>query len=396
MKKKAGNKRSNKPAGIRRPGIISQELSSDLRIVLIEQGPLRKQAGRDARKHMEKVAALEGELSEYKRTILPEFSRWQEEHLGELLTEERSLLAKIDQLDFMIETAYDEAWMSGISPGAAFRELEKERKEAEEMHRAREERGRSHAEGRDSTSEEDPRHGEEASSQWTDPDEGFSEEERVFRTYLRMAHGINPDSMPKRAFQRACDEFHRMREQQNAGGAFAGKRRGGKESAARLKELYRVLVRRLHPDLNRSSEDALRSKMWADLQEAYARGDLEKMEILVVMTDIHAGEDEIKATLHHIREVARHMERKLREIRALLRDARKTPAWEFWKSKDRNLLAIRSRAEAEKRIQGLRADLAMMEKEIEKLTSKKKSSSKKNRKSGGSFEDLMENLFAQF
>jgi len=384
------NKKVSKKRPARRQAIKVTELSYDLRIVLIEQGPLRKKAGRDARKSMEKAAALEGELSEYERTILPEFSRWEEQHLGELLAEEKSVLAKILELDFLIEEAYRESWMSGISPGAAYRELEKERREDSELQRARQEDHSGNGE------ENDPQSGEGSSSQWTDPDAGFSEEERVFRTYVRMAYGINPDSIPPKEFRRACDEFHRMRAKHTGAGSFAGKGERSKESAVRLKELYRVLVRRLHPDLNRSRQDAFRSKMWGELQEAYAGGDHERMEILLVMTDIDAGEDALKATLHHIREVARHMEHKVRQISGLLRKARKTPAWEFWKSKDRNRLAQQSRAVIEERIRELRADLVKLEKEIAKLSSTKKSSAKNKGKSGDSFEELTGDLFAQF
>ena len=168
MRKKVSNKhRARRQIG------FSAELSTDLRIVLIEQGPLRRKAGRDARKQMEKAAALEGELSEYERTILPAFNRWEEEHLGELIAEEKSLEARIDQLDFMIGTAYREALMSGISPGAAYRELEKERREDEELQRAHQERmagGENEGQG---TSEGDPRGGDEASFRWTDPDAGL-------------------------------------------------------------------------------------------------------------------------------------------------------------------------------------------------------------------------------
>lgn len=404
MKKKASNKRPQRQSVIRRQVIQATELSSDLRIVLVEQEPLRKKAGKDARKHMEKAAALEGELSEYERTILPAFNRWEEEHLGKLLAEEKSLDAKIAQLDYMIETAYREAWMSGISPGAAFRELEKERKEDEEIQRAWRERERAEAERvnggeearRTGISEDDYQNEDEGSSQRADPDAGFSEEDRVFRIYVRVTYGINPDFMPKKEFRRACEEFHRMRARQTGGSSFASKGGRSKDSSIRIKELYRVLVRRLHPDLNRSGPDAFRNRLWAELQEAYAGGDHERMEVLIVMTEIHTGEDATQATLHHIREVALAMERKVREISGLLRKARKTPAWEFWKSDDRNLLALQSRAVRENNIRELRADLAKLEKQIEKLNSMKRSSPKKNRKSGDSFEDLIGNLFSQF
>ena len=52
-----------------------------------------------------------------------------------------------------------------------------------------------------------------------------------------------------------------------------------------MKELYRRLVRRLHPDL-RADGSAAVSALWHEVQEAYAASDVARMEILLALSDI--------------------------------------------------------------------------------------------------------------
>ncbi len=56
----------------------------------------------------------------------------------------------------------------------------------------------------------------------------------------------------------------------------------------RVKELYRRLVRRLHPDL-RADGSAAVSALWHEVQEAYAASDVARMEILLALSDIEAN-----------------------------------------------------------------------------------------------------------
>jgi len=53
----------------------------------------------------------------------------------------------------------------------------------------------------------------------------------------------------------------------------------------RVKEIYRRLVRRLHPDL-RADGDATVSSVWHEVQEAYAAGDVARMELLLALIDL--------------------------------------------------------------------------------------------------------------
>src|SRR6202020_2367124 len=64
--------------------------------------------------------------------------------------------------------------------------------------------------------------------------------------------------------------------------------RAVKPEAGRIKELYRLLVRRLHPDL-RADKDAEVSHFWHDVQEAYEQGNVERLEMLLALTDLQSN-----------------------------------------------------------------------------------------------------------
>ncbi|MFM8830279.1 MAG: hypothetical protein ACKOHM_04650, partial [Spartobacteria bacterium] len=90
-------KRRKKPSPAPEPRFV--KLSSDRRIILLDQEPLREEAGRAARKKIGEMEKLASSLEEFEKTILPAYSRWEEETLGPLLAEERQLNAKIDHLE---------------------------------------------------------------------------------------------------------------------------------------------------------------------------------------------------------------------------------------------------------------------------------------------------------
>ena len=73
---------------------------------------------------------------------------------------------------------------------------------------------------------------------------------------------------------------------------------------ARVKELYRRLVRRLHPDL-RADGSAAVSGLWHEVQEAYEAGDVARMEILLALSDIETKRIVRSVTLANARGAGR-------------------------------------------------------------------------------------------
>ena len=133
---------------------------------------------------------------------------------------------------------------------------------------------------------------------------------------------------------------------------------------ARVKDLYRVLVRRLHPDTGKSRNDPSIQRLWHDLQNAYAAQDVERLEVLLAMTDLHESGSAVRSTLFHLRKVAKEMENAVRELKARFREARTSPAWAFWHSDNREKAGAKIRAATEARIREAKNHITILESEI--------------------------------
>jgi hypothetical protein len=97
---------------------------------------------------------------------------------------------------------------------------------------------------------------------------------------------------------------------------------------ARVKELYRILVRRLHPDL-RADANAAASALWHEVQEAYAAGDVARMEILLALSDIESNHLGNQTSISQMRAVLAELERALRALEKSLLEAEAEDAWNF-------------------------------------------------------------------
>jgi hypothetical protein len=95
----------------------------------------------------------------------------------------------------------------------------------------------------------------------------------------------------------------------------------------RIKELYRRLVRRLHPDL-RADGSAAVSGLWHEVQEAYGAGDVARMEILLALSDIETRRT-VSQSLSQMHAVRAELERALRALEKSLLEAEGEDAWNF-------------------------------------------------------------------
>lgn len=349
------------------------KLSSDRRIILLDQEPLRAEAGRAARKKIGEMEKLSSSLEEFEKTILPAYTRWEEETLGPLLAEERQLNAKIDHLEHLLSTASLEALFTGRDPSEIYADIAREQQEWEER-QAGGEPDRSEPES-EPEPEEDP-----------DAKREFTDEEREFRSYVRYAIGEDPDYFDKRQYKKLFNEYRdwKKRREEDCGSATQKKQ----DIPARVKELYRVLVRRLHPDTGKSRKDPNTQRLWHDLQNAYAAMDVERLEVLLALTDLHESGSAIRSTLYHLRKVAKEMERTVRDLKNRFREARSSPAWQFWHADNRQKVGAKMRAAVEARIRDAKNHIATLEQQIDFWKqdagmSKRKAPKSKGRKSKG-------------
>ncbi len=129
---------------------------------------------------------------------------------------------------------------------------------------------------------------------------------------------------------------------------------------ARVKELYRILVRRLHPDL-RADASAAVSALWHEVQEAYAASDVARMEILLALSDIESNHLGNQTSVSQMRAVLAELERALCALEKSLLEAEGEDAWNFAQAGPNNDLQVRVERQ-------LKSDLAARTKRLEVLT----------------------------
>jgi hypothetical protein len=172
------------------------------------------------------------------------------------------------------------------------------------------------------------------------------EKEALFQEWVRRSLGTNPDKMDDEAYTTSFEAFksHMFRAAPeepaapNVQRAHSNRRAIEDEDEdekeqevvavdARVKELYRRLVRRLHPDL-RADGSAAVSALWHEVQEAYAASDVARMEILLALSDLEANRI-ADQSLSQMRAVLGELERSLRALEKSLIEAEGEEAWDF-------------------------------------------------------------------
>jgi hypothetical protein len=135
---------------------------------------------------------------------------------------------------------------------------------------------------------------------------------------------------------------------------------------ARVKEIYRTLVRRLHPD-SRADNDASVSALWHEVQEAYQAGNLDRLEMLLALTDLQSNQTGPQTSLFQLKAALAELNRSLRALQKSLRAARREQAWNFARTSDHSELRERvrrelqsSEAELQGRVNELEQVLALM------------------------------------
>jgi len=203
------------------------------------------------------------------------------------------------------------------------------------------------------------------------------EKEALFQEWVKRSLGTHPDKMDDEAYSSSFEAFkrHMFRpvaeelppppNKENP----PRKRRTIEDEEenenepdtvdARVKALYRRLVRRLHPDM-RADGSAAVSALWHEVQEAYAASDIARMEVLLALSDIEANRTHDQS-LSQIRSVLRELERSFRALEKSLLEAEGEDAWDFARLGPTSQLRFRVERQ-------LKSDLAARAQRLELLT----------------------------
>lgn len=300
-------------------------------IILIDQAPLRRTVAADCTAAMARLERARVGWHRFEREDKPAFARWRAREFGALLSQAREVEDQIRSAHALIHEVEMEMRRHIQNPQTAYQRV---------MYR-RENPGVA---------------GDEPDQSPVDPSGtprklSEFEKEALFQEWVQKFLGTNPDKMDDHAYSTSFEVFksHMFVSPREEPRQRNPKRRGAKEKVAReshddheqghaqgrgievdarVKELYRTIVRRLHPDL-RADGSATVSALWHEVQEAYAASDVARMEILLALSDIESNEMGEGTSLSQMRSVLLELNRSSRALEKSVLEAEGEDAWNF-------------------------------------------------------------------
>ena len=355
---------------------------TDRRIVPVDDGPLRTHAARECNRAMAKLEKARAELRRFEQEDGPAFGRWMAATFGAFLTEIRENAQKVAEQENLIEEVEMEmAWSGHYNPRKAYAAVLKSRENPDQDFDKMNDMG---------SEDGHPGNGPEDAA-GPDPFEEMGteipEEDRraLFDDFVRGVLGIDPEEMGEAEYAEAYTNFEEeMFGKDPQARPFQGHREekravGGEE--ARIKEIYRLLVRRLHPDL-RADGDPTVSAIWHEVQAAYEERNLDRLETLLALTEMESGTDGTRSSLSQMRLALVELNRAFRAIQRSLGAARRDPAWGFSRDPYHGPLEKRVRRELEESLYEQRRVLAELKQTLDEWSRPRPASKKRNKHSG--------------
>lgn len=286
-------------------------------LMRVDGTAIRKKIKKDYEKALRDLENARLQLDQFQKTDVPQFTQWLNAHFGALLTELRELAQKIGINEELIFQVEDEVLFGGCSPARAYQRVMAFRENPPPPP--------------DFAPHDPPPAGDDRSGLPPEFDEAVFES--IFGDEAdpsAFAHGafdpFGPNGEPG-GHTPHWDERRRRSETPDSG---------------RIKELYRNLVRRLHPDAQ-AKMTPQKTEWWHQAQAAYEAGDAGQLEVILTLCEIDDSGTTAHTTASLLHRITAQLKRSLRELKRQVTDNRRHPAWNFSHRDDRDLMASRMR-----------------------------------------------------
>ena len=128
-----------------------------------------------------------------------------------------------------------------------------------------------------------------------------------------------------------------------------------------MKELYRTIVRQLHPDQNHE-QTAHEAELWHQMQEAYRARDIERLEAIAGRLEIGLTGKSTTLPIQILMRMARDLQEAAKALQKQITSQRRHPAWAF-----REKAALLGKFETKRRSR-IEADCRVAREELHSLT----------------------------
>jgi hypothetical protein len=309
-------------------------------LTVSDTAAIRKKAARACEQARAKYEAAAAEWERYQAQDTPSFAQALKLRAGPLCEEMRALMPRYEELTDLLAEVEEEMLYSGDAPSECLARVEALNAELDqEVSETPPQAERDEPEEkREDDDEEDlwrqtlKEHGV-SEEEWGDTDEEDNGED-TFDDFLR--HLLGQPSRRKAARPEAAH-------------------------AARIKELYRALVRRLHPDQGGDITPE-RIRLWHEVQTAYRCGDLARLEFLHARSGQAEELGSPSTPVSRFKALTDLFRKSLNLLKRDLRQAKADPAWAFSTLSGRERDRVLSSS-----VTAMRADVESVKESIRRL-----------------------------
>ncbi len=278
-------------------------------VVWVDGAPIRDKLRKEHEKASRDLENARRQVEHFHQVDGPEFARWLNSRFGALITELRELGQKVMADEALVAIVEDEAMLGGIPLAKAYQRVMAMRAAPEEPP--------PHRSDADETAGGRPH-----------PDGGGP----------KAAGPSEAEELARELFERLWGE---MDDARYGGGPLGRRAVPGvtDEAAARLKELYRAVVRRLHPD-TQAEMTAQKTEWWHQAQAAYNAGDADQLEVILTFCEIRESGTTAHTSAGLLLRIIAQTKRGLREVKGQISRLHADPAWDFSRRKDKEAYAF--------------------------------------------------------
>ncbi|MFO1501365.1 MAG: hypothetical protein U1G07_23750 [Verrucomicrobiota bacterium] len=291
-------------------------------IILVDGSAIRAKALRQYQRALRDLESARREIEQFEHQDQPAFSRWLSCHFGAFLTQIRDLTHQLASQRELLTEIQTEAFWGECSYVRAYERVMWRRKHPDDTDQAEAESG----EGRQSRQS-----GRQRES-----------EQRQQRNGTRGGPSQDQDPHLEEDGSRWPDPGN---------------------PSTQLKQLYRALARRLHPDVQ-TRLTAQKKEWWHQAQAAYQNGDAEQLQVILTLCEIEEQGSAVNTSVSLLLRITREYRSSLRALRSKLSQYRLEPAWNFSQMPDRSLLLKSTDRMMQANLAAIKAALEAVESQI--------------------------------
>ncbi|HEX9048166.1 MAG TPA: hypothetical protein VF988_14160 [Verrucomicrobiae bacterium] len=273
-------------------------------LVRVDGTEIRKKIKKAYAKALRDLEKSRRVLEQFHQSDQPQFMRWFNSHFGALLTELRDLGQKLSANEATIFLVENEVLFGDSSHARAYQRVTQLQNNPEPPPGDDPFAGEHNADRPGSA----PKSGRE----WEQP-EPDAEDDPMTAFFDELFGEPGPDNNPY------------------GPGNFAPwglPPQASPPPPVRLKEVYRAVVRRLHPDSG-GKMTAQMTEWWHQAQAAYETGDVEQLEVILTFCEMGESGPSTHTSASYLQRATAQLKRSLREIKRQITQLRREPAWNF-------------------------------------------------------------------